>query len=305
MNSGPTSATFVHGLLAGLARRWWLMPLGIVAGLVLVTIYLQRTPYYFSAELKIHPAPSSIGRSAPSPLGGLAALAGLGNRGGDAVSPFRFYLDGLNAPEVARRLARDKALMHTIFANEWDQEAQRWQEPASLSASLKSAVAGLFGLPQFGWQPPDANRLQGYISYAVVVRQSVKTPIVTIGHDHPDPVFAAAFLTRLHTTVDAYLREQQAARTRGNIDYLSAKLRTVTLAEQRQALVTALTEQERQAMLAFGAAPYAAEPFDVVTVSAEPTRPRPLPLLIGGGIAGLLLGAVLALLLDRRRTVHG
>ena len=301
---GGDAVAWVHGVMATIMQRWWLLPVMMVVGLALASIYLHRADYVYAAELKVYAAPSSSGKSAPKGLGGLAALTGLSG-GGDAISPFRFYLDGLYSPEVAKRMARDKTLMQTIFAGEWDKQNQRWRQPASLSGSVRSVVTGLFGLPQFGWQAPDADRLRGFIDYAVTVRQSVKTPIATIGFEYTDPVFAGQFLEKLHETVDSYLREQQAARTQGNIAYLSKKLRTVTLAEQRQALVTALTEEERQAMLAFGNAPYAADPFDVVNVSMTPMRPRPVPLLIGAALAGLLSGAVLALLLARRARRYG
>ncbi|MBC7521871.1 MAG: hypothetical protein H7268_12360 [Sandarakinorhabdus sp.] len=296
---GAVPPAFIHGVLATIRRRWWLLPAGMLAGLLLAGVYLARAQYLYSSELKVYAAPSSSGSRPQSPLGGLAALTGLGG-GSEAVSPFRFYLDGVYSPEVANRMARDPAVMHTIFAGEWDARAKAWRQPSSLSGALRGLVAGLLGLPQFGWQAPDANRLQGFIADNVTIRQSVKTPIATIGFDYPDPVFAPKFILKLHQTVDDYLREQQAARTRGNIAYLAGKLETVTLAEQRQALVTSLTEQERLAMLAYGNAPYAADPFDQVTVSAEPTRPRPIPLLIGALVAGLILGAVAALLLAWR-----
>jgi hypothetical protein len=303
--TGPKA--YLHRVFGDIARRWWLLPLGLMIGLVLAAVHLNRTPHFHTAELRVHPAPSTTGKAAASPLGGLAAIAGLagGGGGGDAVTPFRFYLDGLYSIEVANRLARDEQVMRTVFAHEWDAGAGQWREPASIGGSVRGAVATLLGLPRFGWQPPDGQRLQGYIAYAVTVRQSVKTPVVTLAHDFPDPAFAEAFLAKLHATLDAYLREQQAARTRSNIAYLSGELQKATLVEQRRALVAALAEQERQAMLVFAAAPYAADPLDDVMVSAAPTRPRPLPLLVAGGVAGLLLGAAMALWLAWRARRRG
>ena len=60
-------------------------------------------------------------------------------------------------------------------------------------------------------------------------------------------------------------------------------------------------EQERQAMLTASDTAFAAEPFDGVTVSAEPTRPKVVPLLAGAGLAGLLLGTVAAAFVGLRR----
>lgn len=281
-------------MLAAIAARWWLVVLAVVAALLLALLWLRQAEYRYSAELKVYAAPSSSGSRVPSALGGLAALTGLAGASSETVSPFRYYLDGVHGPEVAARLARDEALMHTIFAAEWDPVAKAWRQPPSVAGAVRRGVTGLLGLPRYGWVPPEATRLEAYIADAVTVRQSVRTPVATLGYENADPEFAVRFLTRLHTTVDGYLREQQAARTRGNIAYLAGKLQTVTLAEQRAALVAALTEQERQAMLAYGNAPYAADPFDIATVSAVPTRPRPLPLLVGAGFAGLIIGLVLA-----------
>lgn len=297
--SAPPRAWF-HDLVARIAARWWLLPLGVTIGAALALSYLSRAEYTYSAELKVYAAPSSSGSRAPSALGGLAALTGLAGGAGESVTPFRFYLDGVYSEAVAARLARDRTLMRTIFAGEWDARAGQWRQPASLTGSVRRAVTTALGLPQFGWTPPDAARLQAYIAKAVVVRQSVRTPIVVLSTANRDPKFGIRLLERVHATTDDWLREQQTARIRGNIAYLTTRLATVTLAEQRAALVAQLTEQERQAMLAYANAPYAADPFDRATVSLEPTRPRPVPLLIGAGVAGLLAGLVTAALWRRR-----
>jgi uncharacterized protein involved in exopolysaccharide biosynthesis len=307
--TGPATATtgpapqgpWLHDMLAAIGRRWWLVPAVALLAIIVALVYLSRAEYVYSAELKIYAAPSASGSRAPSALGGLAALAGVAaGSGTEQVSPFRYYLDGIYSPEVAARMARDRTLMHRIFANEWDARNQRWRQPSSLLGSIRRGVTGAMDLPEFGWTPPDATRLQAYIAEAIKIRQSVKTPVVTVSYDYPDPEFAKQFLATLHNTVDSYLREAQNKRTRGNIDYLAGQLRQVTLAEQRSSLVTALSEQERQAMLAYGNAPYAADAFDVVTASQGPTRPSPGRLLIGAAIAGLLLGLVLAAVVGRR-----
>lgn len=293
---------WLHGVMASVRRFWWVVPAAAIAALLLTIVYLRRADYLYSAELKVYAAPSSSGSRAPSALGGLAALTGLAGAGSsEQASPFRFYMDAIYSPEVAARLAKDRVLMRTLFSNEWDSGARQWREPFSMARAVRSGVLGALGLPQWAWQPPDAARLQAAIATLVTVQQSVRTPIVKIGMDYPDPEFATAFLQKLHLTVDDYLREQQTARTRGNIAYLEEKLRTVTLAEQRATLVQMLTEQERQAMLAYGNAPYAADPFDVPTASLAPTRPRAVPLLVGAGVAGAILGIIGAAWLGRRR----
>jgi hypothetical protein len=292
------AASWTSGRIDAIAARWWLAPAGIAVALLLALLWLRQADYLYTATLRVSAAPASAGARPTQALGPLAALAGLGGAG-EQVTPFRYYLDGLHAPEVAARLARDRALMRKVFPAEWD--GTRWRRPAGLFSGLRRGVGDLLGLPDFGWSAPDARRLAEHIADAVAVRQSVKTPLATITYTHPDPAFAVLFLDRLDRAVDGWLREQQQARARANIVYLSGRLAAATLAEQRAALVAALAEQERQAMLSGAGTAYAADRFDDIIASPEPTRPRPMPLLAGAAVAGLLLGLLAAALAGGRR----
>jgi len=295
---------WLSGVWATLKARWWLV-LGItIAALIAAVVYLRVADYLYTAELHVYAAPSTNGTPVgASSLGSLAAIAGLGGTPVEGATPFRLYLEGLRAREVAERLARDRDLMHGIFPGEWDSVSRGWREPRGTLRSAKRFTWNILGLPYQSWRAPDAARLQDYIAEHVDVVQSIKSPVVTIAFDHPDPPLAVRFLTRLGGTVDQFLREKQQERTRSNIAYLSEKLRDVTLIEQRQALFAALNDQERQAMLANSQAPYAANPFGVATASTAPTKPRQVPLLIAGLVGGLLLGAAIALLLGQPRRV--
>jgi hypothetical protein len=296
--------SWLHGQLTVLRRHWWLPLAGMLAALLLTAVYLHRATYFYTAELKVYAASSSAGVVRPtSPLGSLAALTGGGSS--EQVPPFRYYLDGLYAPEVAARLARDPALMQVIFAGEWDAQRRAWRQPSSLPATLRGALFGLVGLPVAAWQPPDAERLRDFIAATVTVRQSAKSPLATLAFDFPDPVFATNFLARVSDTTDAWLREKQAARTSGNVAYLADRLAHSTDIDVRAGLVAALAEQERQAMLTHAGVPYAAEAFGTATAGFEPARPRPLALLLAGAVTGLILGSVLAFLLGRRPARHG
>lgn len=288
------AAPWLHRVMRAIAQRWWLPLVGLALALLLALVWLNRAQYVYTAQLRVYAAPSTSGASKPTPLGGLASLAGLTTGAAEAVTPFRFYLDGLTSPAIAQRMAADPKLLQRLFPAEWDAQTKTWHRPSSLVGSLRRGFGALLGLPELGWTPPGPERMQEYIATNVGVRQSVRTPLVALTYDNPDPAFATEFLTRLHNETDAYVREQQIARTRANIAYLAERLQAVTITDQRAALLFQLTEQERQAMLTASDTAYAAEPFDDVTVSADPTRPKVVPLLTGAALAGLLLGTVAA-----------
>lgn len=303
-NGGPAGreTPWLHRQFRRLRQRWWLPLLAVCAALVIAIIYLRGSQYVYSAELKIYPAASATGVRPTSGLGGLAALAGLGGGGGDAVPPFRYFVEGIFAPEVAARLARDPVIMHTVFSGQWHAGTGTWQEPPAGAVSrLLSGLNTALGRPVVPWHAPDADDLQRYIVATVMVQQSTQSPLSTLRFSHPDPAFAARFLGAISTTTDRWLREQQSRRTSDNIAFLSGQLVRTMQIDQREALVLALSEQEQRGMFSFGDAPYAAEHFDTVLVGSEPAKPRVMSLLIGSGIAGLLVGIVLALLPIPRR----
>ena len=297
----PAPADWIAPALAKLCARWWLVLAAAVLGLLAAVVYLRTADYSYTAELRVSAAESSSGRTGASDrLGGLAALAGVAGEA-QSASPFRLYLEGIKSREVAERLARDRALMQTVFANEWDPTRRAWRQPQGFLGGIKVGVWNILGLPRFAWTPPGAARLQEFIGKSVNVIQSVKSPLVVIAFQTPEPKFGMRFLTRLDATTDDILREKQKERTRSNIAYLSDKLRGVTFVEQRTALFEALNDEQRQDMLANSRAPYAADAFGVPTASLTPTTPKQAPLLVTGVIAGTILGIVLALLIPRRR----
>lgn len=284
--------------------RWPVIVAALAALVLAAVIYLRTTTYEYTATLRATAAPSSLNEpSGMDRLGGLASLAGIPGSSTTAT-PFKLYLEGFYAREVADRLSRDRSLMRTVFAREWDGATRGWREPTSFTSGLKRGVYNILGIPRPAWKPPSGARLQEYIAEEVVVTESVKTPLVTVTFNAVDSQFAVRFLQQLDQTTDNYLREQAARRTRGNIAYLSDKLRVVTLAEQRQALFSALSDQERELMLANSAEPYAAQPFGAVTSSLIPTKPRPALLLVGAVVAGLLIGVTLALVLGPTRRMR-
>ncbi|MGL4543317.1 MAG: Wzz/FepE/Etk N-terminal domain-containing protein [Polymorphobacter sp.] len=289
---------WLAALLATVRARW-LLVLGVAATFfVLALVYLWTATYSYTAALRVSAAQTSTARPGLGALGGLAAIAGVGTgMAGETATPFKLYLEGLTSREVATRLSRDPKLMQTVFALEWDAGAQQWREPRSVLRGIKTTAFRLIGLPVYAWQPPNAARLQGFLASNILIDQNIKTPLVTVSINSPDPLFATNFLTILHATNDSFLRQQSRARTEANIAYLTGKLATVSLAEYRKVLFDAIAEQEQQMMLTNSETPYAAEPFGPATASMQPTSPRPLPVLIGTTIAGIIAGLALAILL--------
>ena len=300
----PAGPSWLASSWAVIRQRWWLVAGVTLAAAIVALAYLRSADYLYTATLRIAPAPSTqSGRPGFGALSSLASLAGVGGDGADAPTPFRLYLEGVYVPEVAEALARDPATMHTLFAREWDPVQRVWRQHTGLLHGARTGLIRLVGQPEVPWRKPDGERLREFIGDHVGVAQSVKSPLVTISFDATDPAFAVRFLDLLGRADDDYLRRQTLLRTRANVAYLAQKLATVTLAEHRLVLSAQLSEEERQLMMASSPSSYAADRFGRITVSSQPTRPKPLPVFIGFVLAGLVLGVALAIVLARGRRV--
>lgn len=289
-----TSAVWLGGLVALLRRRWWLVAGSIGLALVAALVWLREAEYRYVAELQLVAAPTA-GRDPgqAGPLSGLAVLAGIG--GGEAATPYRLYLEGLQSREVARRLATDEALMHSVFAEEWDDSARQWRDPVSPLERLgNSILAGLAGRTE-GWHQPDAARLHAWLQRNVGLQQEPRKSVGNMSVLHRDPAFAARLLPLLDRTINEWLRERALSRTRSNIAYLQSRLPTIAVAEHRQALLATLDDQQTQLMQLGNPAAYAADRFGMAVVSPNPVSPKPIVVVIAALVIGTMAGVLLVL----------
>ena len=267
------------------------------ASIVSVSLYLHAATYKYTAEIKVSPAQSSkMGNARLSQLSGLASIAGVSLPQDAASMSFSLYLEGLKSLDVARELAKDPQVMHMIFAAEWDPSRQAYFEPRGPLTDVIRSTKSMLGVPNYVWQPPDAQQLQSYLSRNIQIIQNAKSPVVVLTYENKDPRFAANLLQKLHSAADNSLRGKARVRAEENVAFLNQELSQVTNIELRTSLASAQTEQVMQLMTASSSLAFAAEPFGKPIVSLRPTSPRPIILLIAGAVGGLMIGSLCLLL---------
>jgi len=276
-------------------RNKWIVIAATFLGLIGAVFYLRTAPSIYTAELRVTASSSSNGSGSNSRLAGLASLAGLSNDSGAAASPFDLYLEALTSREVASALAKDDRVMRVTFAGDWDATRHVWHEPKSLRRTIGRQLKTILGIPIQNWHPPGGAELQAFIKGNLSIERGAKSPVTVIRLDHGDPEFAVYLLKRTNEVADSLIKMETRRRAVDYSQYLSDRLRTVTLAEHREALATALGEQERSAMLASSQLPYAATALEHPAASMGPTKPRASSVLAFGILLGLAAGTLAAL----------
>ena len=266
----------------------------LLAGLVFLLIgiaYLHLAEYRYTAEMRVvaSQAPENNTGLGSAKLGNLASLVGI-SADGEKASPFKLYIEELTSREVAAALVPQPAIMRTIFNKEWDVGTRGWRRPTP--SPFLDGMKALLGFPPQEWRAPDAARLQDYLRRSIKIDDDPKRTVTIIRFDHADPRFAIALLTALNVAADHHLKTAALTRANQFAKYLDARLATVVLTEHRVALAMALSEQEKQIMLASSDAPYAADLVEAPNASLAPTSPRAVIVLMASLVFGLVLGTL-------------
>lgn len=292
------------GLFSALRRGWLIIVITTVAAVLGAVIYLHGATYTYTASMVVAPAQSTGSDGLSSrlgQLGGLASAVGVSLPEGSNSSSFKLYIEGLKSYAAAEVLAGDPAIMHALFDREWDDKARQWRQPGGSLRGFINGAKDIMGIPNLPWRAPDASRVQALLETELVVEVNARSPVIVLRFAHKDPQFAKLFLTRIDDTVDRLLRQRTLLRTNDYISYLTAKLRTVELAEQRVSITQTLGEQERLRMAASSTLPFAADVFSGPSATPRPTSPRPYMLLTLAVLGGLGLGILIVLVRARSR----
>jgi Chain length determinant protein len=280
--------------------QWRLICACALAALLLSIVYLHLATYRYSVTLQVTAA-SGHGGGSTSKLGNLASLAGLNLPMPEDETPFELYIHGLTSRQTADLLAQDNEFLRGVFGEEWSVRESRWVEPRGVIPVLKRGLRRILGGPRLPWSPPDGARLHKRLVKEIRIDRKKSSPIVSLSVASPNPEIGRMILWKLHLQSDGILRERTLKRTSEYIAYLQDKLRTVDVAEYRQALSEILTDQEKTRMVASSTLPFAAEPFGRPTALAAPTYPNQLLVIAGAILGAIALGTFLAV---RRQARH-
>jgi uncharacterized protein involved in exopolysaccharide biosynthesis len=278
--------------------KWWLLLCALLGLFVGIAFLHASTPKY-RATLQLVPVEQS-GAAVSRNISGLASLAGINLPRGQ-TSQFGVLLEAIKSDDVASAVATDKQLMRRLFAKQWDTRIRSWREPADPLRDIKNVIKSVLAIPIEPWSPPGRAALQKRLKKTLVIEEDPKRPIATVMLTDPDPELARDLLAALYRNADRHLRMRMDRRTSAYVTYIARKLSQVTLAEHREALADALSEQERVLMMARSGQPFAADTLGTVAVTDKPVWPNTLVALVVGVVLGVAIGAAAVFGRDWRR----
>lgn len=282
-------------LVGDFRRRWLLLLLTTMAGLLLAFLYLNIAESKYEVALRLTPSNSTQGGlgGALGRLGGLASMAGIRSpQGAEGATPFELYIDHLGSRDLAGKLVADPEIARHAFEREWDPATGNFHERPGPLRPVKNLLFWLAGQTPPPWSPPNAERMQEYLEKNLtIVPPGVKDPPITaLLLRVKDPAYGLRLLEQLHQRTDADIRAKELERSSQYATYLAAKLQETTVVEHRISLSEALLEQQRLIMMATGSTSFAATPVEAPVSNSKPASPKVGMALFFGCLLGLLVG---------------
>ncbi len=276
----------LYDIFAALWRAKWFIGLFVVLAVAVAVIALHYATPKYTAKMVVAPVSNGLGTGA-GPVGGAAAavsVLGLNFLGTKAATPFEKFQATVRSVGFAKVLQQRLGLLQKIYADYWDARNRRWKPPVRkgfLRENIDRLKAYL-NMPV--WVEPDERLLAKYLG-KIRFDPYETLPLFVISLEDKDPQFALDVLRAVYNEADAYVRTERARQVRDQLDYIRARLRSVTVGEYRQTLLAIISQKERELMILEANLPFAVEVIDPISVSAKPTSPR----------ADIILPAVAAL----------
>jgi uncharacterized protein involved in exopolysaccharide biosynthesis len=265
---------------ARLVKRWRLIA-GVTAAITILAIAaaLTATPIYDAKVVMLVSADENNNKL--QGLSGIASQLGLGALGlGTAESNHKAEaLATIQSRILTEGYIQDKNLLPILFDKDWDPERKQWKNPRK---------------PRTPW---DGNKLFEKQIRAVV--EDRKTGLVNLTITWKDKEMAAQWANDLVARTNAHVRQRALDLSAGNLAYLNEELKTTNVVETQQAIYKLIEGEIKTTMLARGNEQYAFTVIDPAVVPQDKSNIRRLYVVVIGFFAGLMLGALWALLGDR------
>lgn len=292
-----TAVVPVLGLIETVWRRRKMVGIVTAGTLVCALILLLIMPPSYDARMVV--APVAMQRNSESKLGGLMSLtSAFGvhlNSGNDDFEKFRLLL---TSSIVAKRLERahKNDVLGELFPGQWNAARDSWMEPEGLRSIIGRGLRIMFGLP--GWVPPNADSVAMLLKRRVHVNTVPESDLLEITFSSRNPKFARNLLLWLYQGADEQLRDTTLTSAQQELKYVNQKLKTVTVVEDREALVSVVFQLEQKIIMAHATDAYAAMVIDGPSVSNLPDSPKPIWFIVFGILFGLMFGAVGAVMAE-------
>jgi uncharacterized protein involved in exopolysaccharide biosynthesis len=204
-------------------------------------------------------------------LGGLVGLTGFGTASNSNAE----FIAILRSRDFARSFIEDLDLLHVLFADEWDAEAESWRSPD----------------PE-DW-PDIRDAVSFFIEHVREVTEDERRGVITLSMEWTDPELSAKWANQFVLRLNNYVRRRALLEAEANVEFLQEELSKADVATLRQSIASLLEGELQKLMLARGKEEFAFRVIDRAEVPKYRERPKRRIIVVlavlGGGLLAVFL----------------
>jgi hypothetical protein len=222
-------------------------------------------------------------------VGGSSGLAGVaskllgGTTGSGSSDPYQEFLQILQSTRLQETLIERDHILPLIFHKKWDAQHGVWLPPTMLHIA-KTWAMKLFNRPVS--DAPGIEELAQYFEKNVIIASASATsrgmagmlgglsPYTSVSVTADDPKTAENLLSMILREADDLIRADERQEVSARLAYLRSQIPTVTVADEKQILVSILSSQEQLLMMIESDPRFASTMVDPPFSSNIPTFPK-------------------------------
>jgi hypothetical protein len=227
--------------------------------------------------------------------GGMAKkLLGAAAGAGSANDPFQEYQQMLTSTRLALVLIQRDQMLQRVFHRKWNWKNKEWIT-IPIVTDISMAVKGLLQRPAHIGR--DVDDLTEYFSKELDIRDTEEQGAIAIlpgsstykivSFKFDDPEQAQDILNAILLEADSIIREDQQRDVLARIAYIEKELPRVTIEDERDSLISILSQQQQLLVMTKADKRFASTLVDPAHASLKPTFP-PNPII------GLLMAVILS-----------
>jgi hypothetical protein len=295
---------FINNLVGTFRSYYRLLFVLLLFWCVITAVAFLSTPPKYGATAVVGPSIPFADTSVAGGGNGLNSLlksrALLG--GNQNPETFTEFTELLTSYRLAEVLATKDHMLQTIFYKRWDAEKKAWKPQDSILSLIKNPLKQAMGWPIK--KAPDIDDLAKYLHESLIISTSFDTSYVTVTTRFNDPQKAKQILATILKEADNIIRNDQRRDTNARIRYLNNIIRDVAATEQKEQLITVLSQQEQRMMFIESDYRYASVYIDPPYVLSRPISPRYSYYLLAGLVLSLISWYGVVLLMGKNMRVR-
>ena len=277
----------VDEMIGRICDQKWLVALVAVLGLGGGIFKSALSTRIYEASVTVSPTKADRGSNAlaaaASQFGDLAATFGVTLSGGGSGSS-EVNLAYLKSRQFATGFIERNGLAQLFFSDEWDAKLKQWR------------------LDKSGKQPTIEDAVLYFEGRVRKIEEDRRTGLITLSVRWHDRHQATLWANQMVADINEQSRQRAISEARQSLEYLNKELNNTSLEGLREAIYGLMESNIKSIMLANVRRDFAFEVVDPATVrdANHYFRPSWSLNMAAGLLAGLLSGALLALLRTRR-----